>query len=119
MDQVSEINRELEAIESGASAEVSPATPSGRAVPAPRSARPAAPGMTRKPGKAGRTVRGELKERITSELKSVGKEGVRVKDLAARLGVSYANITSFFQSTGKKIKEIKKVGRGQFAWMGA
>jgi len=43
---------------------------------------------------------------------------MRVKDLAAKLGTSYGNVTAFFQSTGKKIKEIKKIGRGQFAWMG-
>jgi hypothetical protein len=44
---------------------------------------------------------------------------MRVKDLAVRLGTSYGNITSFFQSTGKKIREIKKAGRGRFAWVGA
>ncbi len=56
---------------------------------------------------------------VSSELKAAGKEGVRVKDLAAKLGTNYGNITNFFQSTAKKIKEIKKVGPGQFVWTGA
>jgi hypothetical protein len=36
--------------------------------------------------------------------------------LATRFGTSYGNITSFFQTTAKKIKAIKNVGRGRYAW---
>ncbi len=114
--QVAEINSELEAMESGVSQPARVVTHANGAAAAP-SARKIAKAVTIKKRK-GKTVRGQLKEMITGELKSAGNRGMRVKDLAAKLGTSYGNITAFFQSTGKKIKEIKKIGRGQFAWTG-
>jgi predicted phage gp36 major capsid-like protein len=66
----------------------------------------------------GRSQRGRLKEKVVAALKSAGKEGVTVKDLASRLGSNYGNITSWFQATGSRMKEIKKVGPAQFAWVG-
>ena len=114
--QVAEINSELEAMESGVSQPARVVTHANGAAAAP-SARKIAKAVTIKKRK-GKTVRGQLKEMIAGELKSAGNQGMRVKDLAAKLGTSYGNITAFFQSTGKKIKEIKKIGRGQFAWTG-
>ena len=114
--QIAEINSELEAMESGASQPARLVTHTNGATAAP-SARKSSKAVTIKKRK-GKTVRGQLKEIITSELKSAGNKGMRVKDLAAKLGTSYGNVTAFFQSTGKKIKEIKKIGRGQFAWTG-
>jgi hypothetical protein len=64
-------------------------------------------------------MRSNSPRNISGELKAAGKEGMRVKELAKKLGTSDGNITNFFQSTAKKIKEIKKVGPGQFAWVGA
>ncbi len=75
--------------------------------------------MLRKNRKGGGKVRGQLKERVSSELKSAGKQGMKIRELADRLGTSYGNIKAFFQSTGRKIKQIKKVGPAQFAWVGA
>jgi hypothetical protein len=57
-----------------------------------------------------------LKERIVGTLKSAGKSGVTVKDLAAKLGKSYGNVSVWFHTTGKGMKEIKKVEPGRFAW---
>jgi hypothetical protein len=57
-----------------------------------------------------------LKERIVGTLKSAGKSGATVKDLAAKLGKSYGNISVWFHTTAKGIKEIKKVEPGRFAW---
>ena len=57
-----------------------------------------------------------MKERIVGALKAAGKSGVTVKDLAAKLGKSYGNISVWFHTTGKGIKEIKKVEPGRFAW---
>jgi uncharacterized protein YjcR len=116
-EQISAINRELEAIESGAPR---PAAPARQA--AASAARPAAPAPVKQAAaprrKAGgaKTARGELKGKIISELKSAGRGGVKVKDLAAKLGTSYGNITAWFQTTGKKMKEVKKVGPAQFGW---
>jgi hypothetical protein len=64
----------------------------------------------------GRSPGAPLKERIVGTLKSVGKSGATVKDLAAKLGKSYGNVSVWFHTTGKGIREIKKVGPGKFAW---
>ena len=57
-----------------------------------------------------------MKERIVRTLKAAGKSGVTVKDLAAKLGKSYGNVSVWFHTTGKGMKEIKKVEPGRFAW---
>jgi len=64
----------------------------------------------------GRSPRAPLKDRIVQTLKAAGKSGVTVKDLAAKLGKSYGNISVWFHTTGKGINEIKKVEPGRFAW---
>jgi len=64
----------------------------------------------------GRAPGAPLKDRIVGTLKAAGKPGATVKDLAAKLGKSYGNISVWFHTTGKGIKEIKKVAPGKFAW---
>ena len=64
----------------------------------------------------GRSPRAPLKDRIVQTLKTAGKSGVTVKDLAAKLGKSYGNISVWFHTTAKGINEIKKVEPGRFAW---
>jgi len=66
----------------------------------------------------GRTQAAPLKERIVQTLKAAGKPGVTVKDLASKLGKDYGNISVWFHTTGKRMKEIKKVEPGRFAWAG-
>jgi hypothetical protein len=68
-----------------------------------------ATGKTKKP-------RGQLKERIIQALKTAGKPGVKVKDLASKLGTSYGNVNVWLRTTAKGVKEIKKVAPGRFAW---
>jgi hypothetical protein len=69
------------------------------------------------PAKAnGRSPGAPLKERIVQTLKTAGKSGVTVKDMAAKLGKSYGNISVWFHTTAKGIKEIRKVEPGRFAW---
>ncbi len=63
-----------------------------------------------------RTPVAPLKERIVQTLKTAGKSGVTVKDMAAKLGKSYGNISVWFHTTSKGMKEIKKVEPGRFAW---
>jgi hypothetical protein len=68
-------------------------------------------------GKAkGRSPGSPLKDRIVQVLKAAGKPGTTIKDLAAKLGKSYGNISVWFHTTGKGMKEIKKVGPGKFTW---
>jgi hypothetical protein len=57
-----------------------------------------------------------LKEQIVGTLKAAGKSGATVKDLAAKLGKSYGNVSVWFHTTGKGIKEVKKIEPGRFAW---
>ena len=64
----------------------------------------------------GRTPGTPLKERIVQTLKTAGKSGVTVKDMAAKLGKSYGNVSVWFHTTAKSMKEIKKVEPGRFAW---
>src|SRR6266566_822047 len=65
----------------------------------------------------GRLSGAPFKERIVGSLKAAGKSGATVKDLAAKLGKSYGNISVWFHTTAKGINEIKKVGPGRFAWV--
>jgi len=72
---------------------------------------------TRAAGKAkARTSSAPLKERIVQTLKTAGKPGMTVKELAGKLGKSYGNVSVWFHTTAKGIKEIKKVEPGRFAW---
>jgi len=64
----------------------------------------------------GRSSGAPLKDRIKGALKAAGKPGATVKDIAKKLGTSYGNISVWFHTTGKGIKEIKKVEPGKFAW---
>ena len=64
----------------------------------------------------GRTPAAPLKEGIIQALQAAGKSGMTVKEVAAKLGKSYGSISVWFHTTGKRIKEIKKVEAGRFAW---
>ena len=65
----------------------------------------------------GRSPGAPLKARIVGTLMAAGKSGATVKDIAKKLGKSYGNISVWFHTTGKGIKEIKKVEPGKFAWV--
>ena len=64
----------------------------------------------------GRSSSAPLKEQIVQNLKAAGKTGVTVKDLAAKLGKSYGNISVWFHTTAKGMNQIKKVEPGRFSW---
>lgn len=92
------------------------ASAASASAPAPAPVRRASPGRPRGSGKRG--PRGALKEQIVGLLEAAGKEGVTVKEVAAKLGVKPQNIHVWFSSTGRKLKEIKRIAPGQFAWVG-
>ncbi len=84
-------------------------------------AKPAAistPAPSRKVGKGGWAARGALKEAIVELIKGAGKAGIAVKDVAEALGIKYTNAAVWFGSTGKKVKGIKRIARGTYAWVG-
>lgn len=81
---------------------------------------PAAPARD-KPGrqpKVNLAAKGALKAAIIELLKGAGKPGLTVKEIAAQLEAKPGNIHVWFSSTGKRVKEINKVGSGRYAWVG-
>jgi DNA-binding MarR family transcriptional regulator len=59
---------------------------------------------------------GGLKERILALLEAAGDEGLRVKDIAEKLGSKAGNISVWFSTTGKDI--TTKVQPGRYAVKG-
>jgi hypothetical protein len=103
--KLNRVDQALQEIESGGSA------PKRRG-PKPKSAAVAAkPGRKARRGKRGK----RLKEPLLAALKAAGTTGIRVKDLAAKLKVKPSNVFSWFYTTGKKVKGIKKVGEAKYA----
>ena len=62
----------------------------------------------------GRAQRGALKESILAALSSAGSAGIRVTELASKLGIKAANIHAWFHSTAKSIPSIVKVTGGHY-----
>lgn len=91
-----------------------------RLVGAAPAAAPAAPKA--KPAKAGgkpaRQQRGYLSVAVQAALKSAGKGGIGVRDLAKSLGLDPRNLFVWFSTTGKKFKAIRKVSPGHYRLQG-
>jgi len=60
---------------------------------------------------------GALKARILSLLESAGARGLKVKEIAEKLGAPAGNISVWFSTTGKKL--TRKVEPGRYAVKGA
>jgi hypothetical protein len=89
-------------------------------LPATSKAPAAAPSVAKRPTaprgrRRGRAARGALKARILELLQAAGKAGTKVTDIAATLGTKPVNIHAWFHSTGRKVKGLRKVGRGRYA----
>ncbi|MEI6323401.1 MAG: hypothetical protein WCP60_09885 [bacterium] len=65
-----------------------------------------------KPAK--RAKRGALKTKIYAALRAAGDAGMKVPDLSKKIGVKSQNVHVWFSSTGKKLPEIKRIGKGHF-----
>jgi hypothetical protein len=101
--KLAQVDASLKAIESGKSA------------PKKRGRKPGRPPSV-KTGVAKKTRRSKrLKEPLLKLLKGAGASGITVKQLASTLKVKPGNIFSWFYTTGKKIKGIKKVGEAKYA----
>jgi site-specific recombinase XerC len=88
---------------------------SGKSV---RRGRPAAKKTTVKgtkaPKSAKRAPRGAIKKKILTALKAAGDAGIKVTDLAKKTGLKNAHLHVWFSSTGSKLPEIRKVGKGHY-----
>jgi hypothetical protein len=74
---------------------------------------------TEKVARAGKhRKRGEVKEAIVKLLKGVGPKGITRKEICQRLSMSSTHLNAWLNATGNKIKEIKRVDRGTYAWQG-
>ncbi|MCZ7636894.1 MAG: hypothetical protein M5U12_13110 [Verrucomicrobia bacterium] len=69
-------------------------------------------------GRTKRQPRGQLKASVLAQVKAAGPSGIRVADLAAKLGANPKNLFVWFHSTGKRVTELKKVGPARYAWVG-
>ena len=106
--QLVQIYDELESLESG--------TP----LPKKRGRKPGRPSgvvtaSSPAPAKRGRRSK-RLKDSLLKELTAAGAAGITVKELAAKLNVKPGNVFSWFYTTGKKIKGIKKVGEAKYSF---
>ena len=90
---------------------------SGKAAPKRRGRKPGRPpGAKNKLAVKGARRGKRLKEPLLKALVAAGSSGITVKELAAKLKVKPGNIFSWFYTTGKKIKGIKKVGEAKYAY---
>jgi hypothetical protein len=103
--QVARIDAELASLESGSPRPKRRGRPPGRAKGSLSEA------TSPKPRKRSK----RLKTGLLKELQAAGSEGITVKELAAKLKVKPGNVFSWFYTTGKKIKGIKKVGEAIYS----
>jgi hypothetical protein len=76
-----------------------------------------APASKKSPGKRNtrpKGKRGQLAASIIEALKTAGKAGMKLRDLAEKLGTKYGNLSVWFATTGKKNKAIKKIGEAHY-----
>jgi uncharacterized protein YjcR len=105
-EKLMEIDRQLEGLEAG--------TP----LRSKRGRKPGRPPGTQSTVGAGRRKRRgkRLKGNFLKVLEAAGSAGITVKELASELGVKPGNVFSWFYTTGKKIKGIKKVGEAKYSY---
>ena len=104
--QVAKLNAELAGFQSGEP--VVPAAPA-KGKPGRKPGRPA---------KAKTGVRGAMKAAIIELLTAAGASGLTVKEIASKLKAKPGNVHVWFSSTGKTVKEIKKIAPATYAWVG-
>ena len=59
-----------------------------------------------------------MKTAIIELLTGAGASGLSVQEIAAKLKAKPGNVHVWFSSTGKTVKEIKKLGPGKYGWAG-
>ena len=75
------------------------------------------PATQPKPVKLPLQKSGGLKDSVVALVKATGQRGITVAEVAAKLGAKPRRIFDWFKSTGKGVKEIKKVGRARYGWL--
>ncbi len=73
---------------------------------------PAQAGYVPKPGRSG-----QVKEAIITLLKKVSPQGMSRKEICQRINSTPNRLNVWLHSTGKKIKQIKRIAPGTYAWI--
>lgn len=83
-----------------------------------RAVKQAASAAPRKAVKRGRSAgrSGTLKDKVIDVLQSAGAQGMKVSDLARAVKSKPQNLFVWFNSTGKKLREVQKIGPGHYRW---
>lgn len=105
---VAELETEISKVLSGV-AVIATKTPAKAAAPKPPS--------KKKSRKARKAKSGGLKGKILAVLESAGAGGIKVKDIAEKVGSPAANVSVWFSTTGKKLTQ--KLQPGLYAIKGA
>ena len=58
-----------------------------------------------------------LKESIIGLLREAGPGGLTAAEIAQKLGVLKARVQAWFSGTGKRTKEVKKIGVGRWIYV--
>ena len=66
------------------------------------------------PSGAGATI----KDQVLAVLRSAGEAGLSVAEIARNIGGNKNSINNWIYTAGKKVKELKKLGRGRFGFKG-
>ena len=74
-------------------------------------------GTTSKRGPRRGRRRSSLRDSILKALGEAGKPGSSVKELAATLKANPGSVAVWFYTTGKKVKGLKKIGPGRYAYV--
>ena len=59
---------------------------------------------------------GQVKNAIINLLNQSGKKGIRVKEIAGKLGVGVNQIHTWSYGARKSLKQIRKMGPGKYSW---
>jgi len=94
--------------------EIAPASVAPAQKPVAALKAPAKPARAKK-ARGGKS--GGLKEKILALLETAGSEGLKVKEIAGKLGAKPGNISVWFSTTGKNL--VTKVEPGRYAVKGA
>jgi len=99
---VAELETEISKVLSGVAAPIVKVAKAAKSAPARKS---------RKPRSSGKAKSGGLKEKILSVLENAGAEGLKIKEIAAKVGAPAANVSVWFSTTGKKLTQKLEPGR--------
>jgi DNA-binding NarL/FixJ family response regulator len=66
-----------------------------------------------------RSRRSSRKKGILRALKAAGSDGLTVRQIAEKIGSSYANVSVWFSSTGRKVAGIKKLAPATYNYISA